>query len=222
MYSCWNVDHSMRPTAPEIVDYLAMNPRIVSPCLDVPLSSVQLEHTGQFNIQLSKNNRKFSISWPSQRPSQNGSKSLNSPTPLLLDLNSQDDNQNESHNLESFLMGQSSEQDSSSPLLDSKRTSILKKTWLEENYNDNDNQIHRYVNLQPGMLKLACEHRNGNAGNIQMEERTSMLPEEKSTDNVSVLWWKQTISWRNRKLVRCASRYVVLKEKWLPKVNARI
>lgn len=190
MYSCWNVDHSMRPTAPEIVDYLAINPRIVSPCLDVPLSSVQLEHTGQFNIELSQNNRKFSISpsWSSQRSSQTyGSKSLNSPTPLLLDLNSQDSNQNDNHNLESFLIGQSSEQDSSSPLLDSKRTLMLKKTWLQGISNDNDNQIHRYVNLQPGMLKLACEHRNGNAGSIQMEERTSMLPEKKSTDNVSML-----------------------------------
>lgn len=185
MYSCWNVDHTKRPSAPEIVDFLATNPRIIAPCLDVPLSSVQLEHTAQLDIQLSENNRKFSISWPSQRLDfqTQESKSLNSPTSLLLDLNGQDDDQT----LDSPLIGISSEQDSSSPLLDSTRTSILKQMWLQENSNDDD-QPHRYVNLQPGMLKIACESgRNGSAGNIQMEERTSILSEKKSTDNVSVL-----------------------------------
>lgn len=181
MYSCWNVDHTKRPSAPEIVDFLATNPRIIAPCLDVPLSSVQLEHTAQLDIQLSENNRKFSISWPSQRSITQESKSPNSPTPLLLDLNGQDDDPT----LDSLLIG-ISEQDSSSPLLDSTRASILKQMWLQEN--SNDSQAHRYVNLQPGMLKLTCESgRNGSAGNIQMKERTSMLSEKKSTDNVSVL-----------------------------------
>lgn len=185
MRSCWNVEHAMRPTAPEIVDFLATNPRIVSPCLDVPLASVQLEHTGQLDIQLSENIRKFSFSWPSQPPPSqvHGSKSLDSPTPLLLDLNCQDDDSN----LDSVLIGQSSEQDSSSPLLDATRTTVLNQMW-QENANVKDNQVHRYVNLQPGMIKLACETSiNGSAGNIQLEERTSMLPEKKSTDNVSVL-----------------------------------
>ncbi|EFN73169.1 Insulin-like peptide receptor [Camponotus floridanus] len=184
MYSCWNVDHTKRPSAPEIVDFLATNPRIIAPCLDVPLSSVQLEHTAQLDIQLSENNRKFSISWPSQRSDSQTQelKSPNSPTSLLLDLNGQDDDQT----LDSLLIGISSEQDSSSPLLDSTRASILKQMWLQEN--SNDNQAHRYVNLQPGMLKLACESgRNGSAGNIQMEEKTSILSEKKSTDNMSVL-----------------------------------
>ncbi|XP_029161523.1 receptor-type guanylate cyclase gcy-5-like [Nylanderia fulva] len=184
MYSCWHVDHMKRPSAPEIVDFLATNPRIIAPCLDVPLSSVQLEHTAQLDIQLSENNRKFSISWPSQRSiaQTQESKSPNSPTPLLLDLNSgQDDDQT----LDSLLIG-ISEQDSSSPLLDSTRASILKQMWLQEN--PNDSEAHRYVNLQPGMLKLTCEPgRNGSTGNIQMNERTSMLSEKKSTDNVSVL-----------------------------------
>lgn len=184
MYSCWNVDHTKRPTAPEIVDFLATNPRLIAPCLDVPLSSVQLEHTAQVDIQLTENNRKVSISWPSQRQSlqSDGLKHLNSPTSLLLDLNGQDDDQN----LDS-LISQSCEQDSSSsPLLDSTRASILKQTWLFNN--GKDNQAHRYVNLQPGMLKLGCEpSMNGSAGNIPLEERTSMLPEKKSTDNVSVL-----------------------------------
>lgn len=188
MYSCWNVDHTKRPTAPYIVDFLATNPRIVSPCLDVPLASVQLENTGQLDIQLSENIRKFSVSWPPQCPSNqvHGSKSLDSPTPLLLDLNSQNDD----HHLDPLLAGQSYEQDSSSPLLDPARTSVLKQTWPQENVTDaKDNQAHRYVNLQPGMLKLTNEPTmNGSAGgNIQMEERTSMLQEKKSNDNISVL-----------------------------------
>lgn len=186
MCSCWNVDHTKRPTAPYIVDFLATNPRIVSPCLDVPLASVQLENTAQLDINLSENIRKFSLSWPQQSlPSQvHGSKSLDSPTPLLLDLNCQDDD----HNLDALLTGQSYEQDSSSPLLDPARTS--KQMWLQENSTDvKDNQAHRYVNLQPGTIKLAVEPTmNGNAGsNIQMEERTSMLNEKRSNDNVSML-----------------------------------
>ncbi|XP_014480221.1 PREDICTED: uncharacterized protein LOC106747328 [Dinoponera quadriceps] len=188
MYSCWNVDHTKRPTAPYIVDFLATNPRIVSPCLDVPLASVQLENTAQLDIQLAENIRKFSLSWPPQCPpsQMHGSKSLDSPTPLLLDLNCHDDD----HNLDPLLAGQSYEQDSSSPLLDPMRTPVLKQTWVQENAADaKDNQAHRYVNLQPGMLKVAGEPvMNGSAGsNIQMEERTSMLHEKKSNDNVSVL-----------------------------------
>ncbi|XP_011630756.1 uncharacterized LOC105422894 isoform X1 [Pogonomyrmex barbatus] len=185
MYSCWNVEHTKRPTAPEIVDFLAMNPRIIAPCLDVPLSSVQLEHTAQLDIQLSESNRKFSIPWPSQRLSSqtHGLKFPNSPTPLLLDLNGQDDDQT----LDS-LINQSCEQDSSSPLLDPTRASILKQAWLHgEDSNIKDNEPHRYVNLQPGMLKLTEPCSNGSAGNIQMEERTSGVTEKKSTDDVSVL-----------------------------------
>lgn len=184
MYSCWNVDHTKRPSAPEIVDFLALNPRIIAPCLDVPLSSVQLEHTAQLDIQLSENNRKFSILWPQRSSSQTQELKFSNSPPLLLDLNGHDDDQT----LES-LISQSCEQDSSSPLLDSTRASVLKQAWLHGNsVNVKDNEPHRYVNLQPGMLKLSCEPgKNGSNGNIQMEERTSMLPEKKSTDDVSVL-----------------------------------
>lgn len=185
MYSCWHVDHTKRPSAPEIVDFLAMNPRIIAPCLDVPLSSVQLEHTAQLDIQLSENTRKFSVLWPQRSSSQTqGLKFPNSPTPLLLDLNGQDDDQT----LDS-LISQSCEQDSSSPLLcDSTRASVLKQAWLHANSNK-DNEPHRYVNLQPGMLKLPSETViNGSAGNIQMEERTSMLSKKSvDTDDVSAL-----------------------------------
>ncbi|XP_071557353.1 uncharacterized protein [Temnothorax nylanderi] len=183
MYSCWNVDHTKRPSAPEIVDFLAMNPRIIAPCLDVPLSSVQLEHTAQLDIQLSENSRKFSLLWPPRSSSQSQGLKFPevSPTPLLLDLNGQDDDQT----LDS-LISQSCEQDSSSPLLDSTRASLLKQGWLHAN--SKDKEPHKYVNLQPSMLKLSCEPgRNGSAGNIQMEERTSMLSEKKSTDDVSML-----------------------------------
>ncbi|KAL0107243.1 hypothetical protein PUN28_015647 [Cardiocondyla obscurior] len=184
MYSCWNVDHTKRPTAPEIVDFLALNPRIIAPCLDVPLSSVQLEHTAQLDIQIPDNIRKFSMLWPPQRSisQTQEQKFSNSPTPLLLDLNGQDDDQT----MES-LISQSSEQDSSSPLLDSTKNSVIKQAWLHGNSNVKDSEPHKYVNFQPGMLKLSEPGRNGSAGNIQMEERTTMLSEKKSTDNVSVL-----------------------------------
>ncbi|XP_069698476.1 uncharacterized protein [Periplaneta americana] len=51
--SCWNFDHKRRPHISEIVEFLANNPRLISPCLDVPLASVQMEDdTEHLDIQL--------------------------------------------------------------------------------------------------------------------------------------------------------------------------
>lgn len=54
------MDAKVRPTAKEIVEFLANNPRLVFPCLDVPLSSVQLEDTGQLEMHFPENFRKCS------------------------------------------------------------------------------------------------------------------------------------------------------------------
>jgi len=51
--SCWNFDHKRRPQVSEIVEFLANNPRLISPCLDVPLASVQMDdNTGQLQVKL--------------------------------------------------------------------------------------------------------------------------------------------------------------------------
>lgn len=60
--SCWNREPKQRPQASEIVEFLAINPHIVTPCLDVPLSSVQFEDTGQLQMHIHEKIRKFSIS----------------------------------------------------------------------------------------------------------------------------------------------------------------
>lgn len=52
----------MRPSASEIVEFLANNPRLLTPCLDVPLSSVQMEDTGQLEMHLPEQFRKCSMS----------------------------------------------------------------------------------------------------------------------------------------------------------------
>ncbi|XP_046736169.1 uncharacterized protein LOC124405374 [Diprion similis] len=91
--SCWKIDHKLRPNAPEIVDVLATNPRLLSPCLDVPLASVQLEHTGQVDIQLPEKFRKFSVSMrrSSQSAASPSSRTLttsvvSSKTPLMMGI----------------------------------------------------------------------------------------------------------------------------------------
>lgn len=43
MKSCWNMDYKKRPNASEIAEFLANSPRLLSPCLDVPLSSVEMD-----------------------------------------------------------------------------------------------------------------------------------------------------------------------------------
>ena len=39
-----------RPSAAEIVEVLGNNPRLVSPCIDVPLASVQVERTDSLEM----------------------------------------------------------------------------------------------------------------------------------------------------------------------------
>ena len=41
--NCWSFNPVKRPNASEIVELLANNPRLVSPSIDVPLASVQIE-----------------------------------------------------------------------------------------------------------------------------------------------------------------------------------
>ncbi|KAK9510835.1 hypothetical protein O3M35_005535 [Rhynocoris fuscipes] len=75
--SCWNKEYKKRPQASEIVEFLANNPRLISPCLDVPLSSVQMEDTGQ--LEMSPNNdkpRRFSMTLRQRSPSSCGSGTL--------------------------------------------------------------------------------------------------------------------------------------------------
>ncbi|XP_046995878.1 uncharacterized protein LOC124607652 [Schistocerca americana] len=59
--SCWNKDYKRRPNASEIVEFLANNPRLLSPCLDMPLASVQMEDTGQLEMHLPERFRKCSL-----------------------------------------------------------------------------------------------------------------------------------------------------------------
>ena len=48
--SCWSHTPSKRPTAGEIVELLNSNPRLVSPCIDVPLASVQIERADEADL----------------------------------------------------------------------------------------------------------------------------------------------------------------------------
>jgi len=48
--SCWSRTATKRPTAAEIVELLYNNPRLVSPCIDVPLASVQMERTDSLEL----------------------------------------------------------------------------------------------------------------------------------------------------------------------------
>jgi hypothetical protein len=57
--SCWNKTPTQRPTAPELVELLSNNPRLITPCIDVPLASVQVERTDSLEL-IPNMNRKAS------------------------------------------------------------------------------------------------------------------------------------------------------------------
>ena len=48
--SCFHKTPTKRPTASEIVELLTNNPRLISPCIDVPLASVQVERTDSLEL----------------------------------------------------------------------------------------------------------------------------------------------------------------------------
>ncbi|XP_023326697.1 uncharacterized protein LOC111700109 isoform X2 [Eurytemora carolleeae] len=47
---CWRIEPTKRPTAAEIVELLGNTPRLVSPCIDVPLASVAIERTDSLEL----------------------------------------------------------------------------------------------------------------------------------------------------------------------------
>ena len=48
--TCWSHTPTKRPTAGEIVELLYNTPRLVSPCIAVPLASVQMERSGHLEL----------------------------------------------------------------------------------------------------------------------------------------------------------------------------
>lgn len=48
--SCWSITPTKRPTGGEVAELLGNNPRLVSPCIDVPLASVQIERTDSLEM----------------------------------------------------------------------------------------------------------------------------------------------------------------------------
>ncbi|XP_011298958.1 uncharacterized protein [Fopius arisanus] len=145
--SCWAVDHSKRPTAPEIVDFLATNPRLLSPCLDVPLASVQLESSRQLDFPGHDNITKFSLqlAWPMSRRQtvDNSGKIISDSTNTpLLDIHQE-------NNVDTPMR-----HDGQLPLLSGESSALLQPI------NVKPEDIPRYVNLQPRELKVG----NGRGG----------------------------------------------------------
>ncbi|XP_014251648.1 receptor-type guanylate cyclase gcy-19-like [Cimex lectularius] len=68
--SCWEKDRKKRPHASEIVEFLANNPRLLVPCIDVPISSVQMDDTAQLELPLPQDKmRRFSMTLRQRTPS---------------------------------------------------------------------------------------------------------------------------------------------------------
>merc|ERR1719458_1351340 len=48
--SCWSKTPTQRPTASEVVELLSNTPRLICPCIDIPLASVQVERTDSLEL----------------------------------------------------------------------------------------------------------------------------------------------------------------------------
>lgn len=185
--SCWTVDHTKRPTAPEIVDFLATNIRVVCPCLDVPLASVQLENTSEMDFQLPESLRKFSmsLSWPLQQQHQPNVLPLaafattqpsNAP---LLDINPE--NETIGNNLDAVLIARNDERDVALPLLpDDLCSRYIKLHDNSHNNARNDENYPRYVNLQPGETTGRSTGSRIDENGPMLEDPTEPEPEEDS------------------------------------------
>lgn len=52
MNACWNATYKKRPSASEVAHFISQYPRLLSPCLDVPLASVQMPETDSDQLEL--------------------------------------------------------------------------------------------------------------------------------------------------------------------------
>lgn len=173
--SCWSIEHTKRPTAPEIVDFLATNQRVIAPCLDVPLASVQLEHTGEMEMQLNTpTDRKFSFPWSGQSsPAQkSGNKSPPTIDMPLVDIN--DSSSTRDQHIDSLLgTSSTSELESAKPLLNEASDSVP---------DSSKDTAARYVNMQPGVTSTFLD-----VPSMPMNGRKSPIPRTNHFNNISFL-----------------------------------
>lgn len=52
MKACWNQDYKKRPMASEVCEFISNYPRLLNPCLDVPLASVQMAESDSDQFEL--------------------------------------------------------------------------------------------------------------------------------------------------------------------------
>lgn len=73
LLKCWSRKPQDRPSASEIVEILANHSNLISPCLDMPMASVEVEDTDSIELAINERTRLHSVSgnWPQKR--QNGS-----------------------------------------------------------------------------------------------------------------------------------------------------
>lgn len=70
LYQCWSSDPARRPQAAAIVEFLASDPELITPCLDTPPASIVLEDTAkELDFKASDRARvhSFSSVWQSRK-----------------------------------------------------------------------------------------------------------------------------------------------------------
>ncbi|XP_076336163.1 uncharacterized protein LOC143239183 [Tachypleus tridentatus] len=68
LHSCWSKLPQNRPGASEIVEILAQQPELISPCLDLPVASVEVEGTDSIELAITEQTRVHSVSLPNRPP----------------------------------------------------------------------------------------------------------------------------------------------------------
>ncbi|XP_014237000.1 receptor-type guanylate cyclase gcy-3-like [Trichogramma pretiosum] len=156
LLKCWSFVPAERPAAKEIVDFLGNNSRIISPCLDAPVASVQLEHTGEMEMHMNNppNDRKPSFPrWPAAQQNNANKTTSTTITPATakimetIELNGINANGGIVAETPSVIeLPPDLQLESSQPLLSN--DDPLNDYCENESA---ENQSNRYVNMKPGV-----------------------------------------------------------------------
>lgn len=174
-----NCSGDRRVSSHESSNFISLFRRSFGQCANRAYRTIRHRVTREFE--------EVSLSWSPQnsttRPASTSSP-FGVPYPPLLDINDHDDKP-----IQNSIMGNGiADAESSRPLLLNANEPLSGLPMILQSFKQKEESPHKYVNIQPG-ISNNCDYssdQNG-GGSIQMEERRAILPENRKSEDVSIL-----------------------------------